>query len=252
MIKRTLGIAFLAACGLGSAAHAADLTVYEEAVVAPAPAPAFNWTGFYAGVHAGYGWAEVDNQYGFGDNFSELVNGGGNKPDGFFGGLQLGYNHQFANNVVLGVEADAAFADLKDSGQGISGDLDGDFYRFNTETKIDALGTVRARLGYAAGRFLPYVTGGFAWAHTDYNFSFDTASPTLNGSFSQSDVFTGWTVGAGLEYAITDKISAKLEYLYADLGSKDYSIDLGTNAPAGQFRGDLTLQTAKIGLNYKF
>jgi len=243
-------LAIVAAFGLGSAAHAADLTTMPEVVAAPAPA--FSWTGVYAGVHAGYGWAEFDNQYGAGENLSELVNGGGNKPDGFFGGLQLGYNHQFSNNVVLGIEADAAFADLKDSGQGIEGDLDDDFYRYNVETKIDALGTVRGRLGYAAGRFLPYLTGGFAWAHADYRFAFDSSSPNLNGSFSQSDVFTGWTLGAGLEYAMTDRISAKLEYLYADLGSKDYSIDLGANAPTGQFRSDLTLQTAKIGLNYRF
>ncbi len=251
MIYRALGTALLVTCGFASTAQAADLTVEEQVVVETA-APVFNWTGFYAGVHAGYGWADFDNQYRSGDNFSDLVNGGGNKPDGFFGGLQLGYNYQFSNQVVLGIEADAAVADLKDSAGGLMGDLDDDYYRYNAETKIDAFGTVRARLGYAADRFLPYVTGGFAWAHTDYSFAFDTSSPNLYGSYSQSDVFTGWTVGAGLEYAITDKISAKLEYLYADLGSKDYSIDLGPNAPAGQFSQDLTLQTAKIGLNYRF
>jgi outer membrane immunogenic protein len=251
MIKQTIGIAFLLASGLASTAQAADLT-FEEQVVVETAAPAFNWTGFYAGVHAGYGWAELDNQLRSGDDFSALVNYGGNKPDGFFGGLQLGYNHQFSNQIVLGVEADAAIADLKDSASGLTGDPEDDYYRYNAETKIDALGTVRARLGYAADRFLPYVTGGFAWAHTEYSFAFDTQSPNLYGSYSQSDVFTGWTVGAGLEYAITDKLSAKLEYLYADLGSKDYSIDFGVNAPAGQFSRDLTLQTAKIGLNYRF
>lgn len=248
MIKRTLGIAFLTTCGLSAAAHAADLTVYEETVVAPAPTPAFNWTGFYTGVHAGYGWADVDNRLlndGIGDG---LFDGNGRKPDGFFGGGQIGYNYQFSNQVVLGVEADAAFASLKDSGTAISGDLDGDFYRYSSETKINALGTVRARAGYAIDRFLPYVTGGLAWANTRYTFNYDTSSSALFGNYSDSQLFTGWTVGAGLEYAVSDKVTAKIEYLYADLGSQDFDIPEQGVVPV-----DLSsLQTIKIGLNYKF
>ena len=129
MVKHALGLAFVAALGLGSTAHAADLTVVTEDVVIAAPA--FSWTGFYAGGHAGYGWADLDN------DLTDAA-GDGNKPDGFFGGGQVGYNYQFSNQIVLGLEADAAFADFKDdiAAAGPDGGM------FTAYTKITALGTV--------------------------------------------------------------------------------------------------------------
>ena len=243
MIKRALGLAFAAACGLGSVAHAADLTVIEETAVA---APTFNWTGFYAGVHGGYGWATLDTP--FADIYFD---GAGRKPDGFFGGAQLGYNYQLTNNVVLGIEADAAFAELKDSGAFRVGD-DDQFFEIGGHSKITALGTVRARAGYAFDRFLPYVTGGFAWANAKSDVYLSSNIPNgPNISSGDSQIFTGWTVGAGLEYAVTSNITAKFEYLYADLGSKDFTID--TFGASGQYKADLSsLQTVKFGLNYKF
>ncbi|WP_018184109.1 outer membrane protein [Kaistia granuli] len=234
MIRQALGIAVATVLGT-TAAHAADLTVVEETVVV---APAFSWTGFYAGVHAGYGWADLDTFY------SENLGVGG-RPDGFFGGGQVGYNYQLSNNVVLGIEADAAFADLKDDGK--QGDSD---FAFGTDAKISALGTVRGRAGYAIDRVLPYVTGGFAWANARTGVTVG-GDAIPNFSFTDSKVFTGWTVGAGLEYAVTSNISAKLEYLYADLGSKDlYPRPFDVNVPVP---ADLSsLQTVKFGLNYKF
>ncbi|WEK52560.1 MAG: porin family protein [Candidatus Kaistia colombiensis] len=239
MIKRALGLAFIAACGFGSAAHAADLTVVEEAVVTATPV--FNWTGFYAGVHGGYGWAKLDS--------ADTGVLGGDKPDGFFGGGQLGYNYQFSTNVVLGVEADASFGNLKDSESWtVLAPID-----LNVWSKLDAFGTVRGRVGYAADRFLPYLTGGLAWARAEQEISAtanvqDTQFTLLSAGGTKT--FTGWTVGAGLEYAITTNITAKVEYLYADLGSKDFS---GLAAEQNiQYKGDLTMQTAKFGLNYKF
>lgn len=242
MIKRALGIALLAACGLGSAAHAADLTVVEDVIVAT---PAFNWTGFYAGVHAGYGWANLDT--------TDTESYGGGKPDGFFGGGQVGYNYQFGNNVVLGIEADAAFADLKDDSSTHLPFSDDTFVDLGVSTKITALGTVRARAGYAVDRFLPYVTGGFAWANAKSSESINGNVDFIpNFNVSDSQFFTGWTVGAGVEYAVTNNITAKVEYLYADLGSKDFSF----NYPGfddSKLKGDLSsLQTVKLGLNYKF
>ena len=242
MFNRALGFAFITACGLGSAAQAADLTVNEQVV--EAAGPVFTWTGFYAGVHAGYGWADLET------DITRSFDGG-DQPDGFFGGGQIGYNYQFANQVVLGIEADASFADLKDDRK--FRDTNGDLYmEFGPETRITALGTVRARAGYAVDRFLPYVTGGFAWANAKSGLGVGTNVPDFPVfGFSDSHVFTGWTVGAGVEYAVTNNITAKVEYLYADLGSKDFSADLGGST--AEYRGDLSsLQTVKFGLNYKF
>jgi outer membrane immunogenic protein len=235
-MKRALVLAIVAAFGLGSTAHAADLTTAPESDAAPASV--FNWTGIYAGVHAGYGWADLDTFY------SESLGVGG-KPDGFFGGAQVGYNYQFSNNVVFGLEADAAFADLKDDGK--QGDSD---FAFGTGAKITALGTVRGRAGYAVDRFLPYVTGGFAWANAKTGVTVG-GDAIPNFDFTDSKVFTGWTVGAGLEYAVTNNITAKVEYLYADLGSKD--LNPHPFGASFQVPADLSsLQTVKFGLNYKF
>jgi len=100
-------------------------------------------------------------------------------------------------------------------------------------SKLDYFGTVRARLGYAFDRVLPYVTGGLAWGNNKI---------TANG-VSQSNTSTGWTAGAGVEYALTNNWTARAEYLYMDLGKSGF-----------QAVGDagLTASTARLGVNYKF
>ncbi|WEK52562.1 MAG: porin family protein [Candidatus Kaistia colombiensis] len=234
-----VAIGIMVAFGLVSAAHAADLTSPLPHEPPAAPAPAFTWTGLYLGAHGGYAGADFKTEPT--DAY------GGQKPDGFFGGGQAGYNYQFSNNIVLGLEADASFGDQKDD---ISVLLASDEVSFGLDyaTRIDAFGTVRTRAGYAVDRFLPYVTGGLAWANAGLDFHrviTADGNVAVDNRASDKQTFTGWTLGAGLEYAVTDHITAKVEYLYADLGSKDF--DLGT-----PIRADITLQTVKFGLNYKF
>lgn len=232
-----------------STALAADLT-YEPAPVA-APIEVFNWTGFYVGVHGGYGWGstqDVSNPNAYGQNM-----------DGWFGGAQAGYNYQFSNNVVLGAEADVSFGDINAKSNGAN-----QFDPYYTEDKINAFGTVRARLGYAVDRFLPYVTGGLAWANVDHSLGCSVASAPggsngcenrLGGqAFDTSDSNTsfGWTVGAGVEYAVTNNWTVKGEYLYTDLGENTVSL-VDPNYPALSERNfDTAFSTVKLGLNYKF
>ncbi|MFI5409836.1 outer membrane protein [Kaistia sp. UC242_56] len=244
MLKKFIGISFLAALGMAQAAQAADLAVVEETVIV---APAFSWTGFYAGVHVGYGWADLTSEFN-----DSLFGGEGSSPDGWLAGGQVGYNYQFSNNIVLGIEADASFSNLKDSASLYTTvNLNDEDYFLDavSQTKISPLGTVRARAGYAVDRFLPYVTGGFAWANAKSTVRVDTDyTPVAGFNTSDSQIFTGWTVGAGLEYAVTNNITAKIEYLYADLGKKDFNY-----GPNFQSEGDLSsLETVKLGLNYKF
>jgi outer membrane immunogenic protein len=228
------------ACLLGTfeASRAADLAVPIEP--APEPAAAFSWTGLYLGGHAGYGWGD------FATVPTDAYDG--QKPDGWVGGGQAGFNYQFDNRLVLGIEADVSFGSLKDDIAVALGDPQEGLFELGYTTRIDALGTVRARAGYAFDRFLPYVTGGLAWARAELDFSNRITVdgvPLIHNTASDKQTFTGWTVGAGLEYALTENITAKAEYLYSDLGSQDF--DLGT-----PIRADLTLQTVKFGLNYKF
>jgi outer membrane immunogenic protein len=201
---------------LGAAAQAADLT-YEPA---PAPvveaAPAFNWTGFYLGVHAGAAIVDGDLNDDFG-SFSDTTTG-------FIGGVQAGYNWQF-DSLVIGAQTDFAYTSAKFSDDS-----------FDAEAKLEWLGTTTARVGYAVDNFLLYGKGGVAYGQSkidDY----------LVGA-NDSKWHVGWTLGAGAEYAFTQNITGLVEYNYVDLGNEDYF--------DGAINADLSTHVIKAGLNYKF
>jgi outer membrane immunogenic protein len=168
---------------LSTAALAADMPA-RTYTKAPMASPMFNWTGFYAGIHGGYGWAD-------------LGGAGPGNMDGFFGGGQLGVNYQGVGSpFVFGVEVDGAFADFDDSTAG-----------FNS--RVRGLASARGRIGYSWDRTMLYATGGFGWADT-----------RLNGV---SNDHTGYTLGGGIEYAFAGPWSAKLEYIHYGLGDETYA-----------------------------
>ena len=210
-------LASVAALGLvaAGAASAADLPSRKGPVVAPVYVPAFTWTGFYVGANAGYGWGNV-NANGFA-NVGDL--------DGFVGGGQVGYNYQMGQFVV-GLEADLQAADLS-SGNNLG----------LVRVKTDYFGTVRARVGVAFDRFMPYITGGWAYGNVK------TSIPAVGFSSDRSHT-GGYAVGAGLEYAVTNNIIAGVEYLYVDLGEKNI---LGAGTKVGT---DFSVVRAR--LSYKF
>ena len=214
-------LASVAALGIlaAGAASAADLPSRKGPVVAPAYVPVFTWTGFYVGANAGYGWGNVN----VGDVFF-----GGNASigdlDGFVGGGQVGYNYQIGQ-FVLGVEADIQGADLN-TGSNAFGD----------RVRTEYFGTVRARAGLAFDRFMPYVTGGWAYGNV---------KTTVGGLGSTDKTHTGgYAIGAGLEYAFTNNLIAGVEYLYVDLGEKNVfnsGIKVGTD-----------FSVVRARLSYKF
>lgn len=259
MYRKLLGGTAIALALAASPAFAADLSYPVKAPPMMAPIPVFTWTGFYIGANVGYGWGDVSGYDPYlPDNYitSGLVTSGSGDPDGWFGGFQAGYNYQFYNNVVLGVEADVEFADMKDTyrfGYTVTDDLnqqgENDFGVFGKyTTKIDAFGTIRARLGYSIDRLLPYVTGGLAWANVKVSgetvIADDTEVAGWSGSFS--DTYWGWAIGGGAEYALTDNWTMKAEYIYSDLGSTNFSGLFNKNDL------DFSMQTLKVGVNYKF
>ncbi|QRG08504.1 porin family protein [Xanthobacter dioxanivorans] len=234
-MKRFL-LATVALAALSAPAAAADLaTKYPVKAV---PVPVFSWTGFYIGANVGYG----------GDSFSYDVNLAGVPfadasitSSGFFVGGQIGYNYQFANNVVLGLETDLQWSD-------ISGTVDASVLGLPVASfgsSVDYFGTIRARLGYAIDRFLPYITGGVAYGKTSTDL-------TVLGVplFSSSSTNWGWTLGAGGEFAVTNNWTFKAEYLYVDLGSNDLSL-AALGIPA-TISNDTKFHTFKAGVNYKF
>jgi outer membrane immunogenic protein len=205
------------ALGIASAS-AADI-VRPRPAPAPAPAyvaPPFTWTGFYVGINGGYGWGN--------SNFSSPFSSGSFDTNGGLVGGTLGYNWQ-AGQVVFGLEGDLDWSGM--SGSGSCGGL-------NCEVNNDWLGTFRGRLGYAMGTFMPYVTGGLAVGNID---------TSIAGVGTGDDTRTGWTLGGGIEANISGPWSAKLEYLYVDLGSG--------GGVAGS-EADFTANIVRAGLNYKF
>jgi outer membrane immunogenic protein len=187
------------------------------------------WQGFYLGVNGGYAWGDTENApFLIGDtNVGSL---GSLSPEGAFGGGQVGYNLVFGR-MLVGVEADVQGADINDGSAGPAG---------VASTDINLFGTVRGRLGLVSDRTLIYATGGYAWADVDTSFS--SGGLTISGS----DTLDGYAVGGGIEYALTDSWSTKLEYQYVDL--EDTRFGLGGVAT----RIDPDFHTVRAGLNYRF
>ena len=196
---------------VAGAACAADL---PRRSMSPAPyfaAKSFSWTGVYAGLNAGYDFGNTSN------SAKGVI---GSVRGGSLGGT-VGYNQQI-QNFVIGAEGDLAAANV----QGSTG---------SNSAKVNSIGTLRARAGFAADRALVYATGGYAGGQTK----------VTNGT-AGSKWLNGYAIGGGLEYAFTDNISAKAEYLYTDLQPKNYGGLTGVNS-AG-----VKVNQVRTGVNYKF
>ena len=229
MKKLLLGLSFSL---LASSAFAADAIVEEVAVEV---APVFSWTGGYIGLQGGYAWGKSQYDILQNDSYSNP------DPDGWFGGAYAGYNYQFSNNVVLGIEGDFAFGDV--SGGDIGRFTDGVDPDMTVDADMNWSGAVRGRFGYAIDRFLPYVSAGIAFA--DYDHSLDHI---LGGRVDFSDTYTGWTVGAGVDYALTDNVLLRAEYRYSDFGSVTYA----ATPTYFEHEVDLSTNDVRFGIAYKF
>jgi outer membrane immunogenic protein len=216
----------------GCSAQAADLPPARmpapTAPIAYAPA-VYNWTGFYIGGNIGGGFAN--------SSWSDPFTGANNtfNKNGFIGGGQIGYNLQY-NWLVFGVEGDFDWTGLSGSSIDSIGDA------INTKTEWTA--TATGRIGAAFDRLLVYGKGGIAFAH-DHS----SVSNIFASSANQSLDRTGWTAGAGLEYALDRNWTAKLEYDYLGFGSEGLSIP---TLPVYASNASLNVQEVKFGINYKF
>jgi outer membrane immunogenic protein len=269
-MKRIL-LATVALIGWSGATFAADMPV--KAPVAPMVCPTCNWSGFYIGVNAG-GSIGVDSNV---DRLSGFPTGGGfpNNPylssddkralPGGLGGAQIGFNWQ-AGNWVFGGEADWQYSNerstLTVTGQDLAATLFTSSY--SDEERIKSLGTARARLGWASDGWLWYVTGGAAWARVESNYVLTSSLPAVTFASPVSVGFAtnkgGWTVGGGVETCLgtfgSSNWSAKLEYLYVDLGSITNAFQTPTTT-AGTFAtfsssNSIRDHIIRVGLNYRF
>ncbi|MEZ2331019.1 outer membrane protein [Mesorhizobium sp. RCC_202] len=207
---------------LSGATRAADL-----GVDLPMTAPGFDWTGFYAGAQAGYGWGRSDITGDDGGPFSF-------RPDldgGFVGGHIAGL-WQF-DQAVLGAEAELNYASINgttDAGPGNS---------FGTDVKW--FGSVNAKAGYAMDRFLIYGIGGVAFAGIE-------TSQAAGAAFAQTHTSTGWTLGAGVDYAFSNNVVVGAQYRYYDFGKEHFD----TPDAFSDRDQDVKLQTLGVNFSYKF
>lgn len=241
----------VAAVTLGGACsvHAADLAARPYMKASPAIASVYDWTGFYIGANAGYGWAR--------DSHSDIVPGGGIwtnaggtqviNPSGAVYGGQLGYNWQSAN-WVLGLEGQFNGSSINRTDISVFFPLTD-----RLSSKVDFYTTVTGRIGYAFDHWLPYIKGGYAGANLKVT-NFDT----LGVSFAHNDWYNGFVVGAGLEYAWAGSWIIGVEYNYMNLGRQTaVGLDSPPQLIAGAvvpeaFSDRLSIQAVTGRLSYRF
>jgi outer membrane immunogenic protein len=261
--------ALSAIAALTAPALAADMAPRYTKAPPPVLAPVYTWTGCYVGVNGGWGWgrnnsflrpsADAASQAFWNPAFTA-----GAAPsffrydtDGGLAGGQVGCNYQ-TGRFVLGLEADIDWTDIKGSQtiatSGVPGFVPG---FFSSGQNLHWLGTVRGRAGFLpSDQLLLYVTGGVAFGEVGYNLNFAFPGSNDFHTISTSNTETGWTVGAGAEWAFANSWSVKAEYLYVDLGNRTL-----TSIPSGRAANLATTLTegfqnryniVRVGLNYKF
>jgi len=272
----------IAAVAMISSASAADLPVRAPAP-APVMAPVWNWNGFYIGINGGYSWGKAGRDITFVNPVTGLAivtaAGTGTTSDsnlngGLFGG-QIGYNWQ-TSNWVFGLETDAQWTGQRGSATALCAATStvapgpclpgltfvpvGAFGTAATlDQKLEWFGTFRGRVGMAVTpSVLLYATGGAAYGtlKTNLGLAGFTANGTpVTATGSSSDSRLGWTVGGGVEAMFAANWSAKLEYLYMDLGSVSSTAVFPTasGVPIGaSLNSRITDNIVRAGINYHF
>lgn len=217
--------------GAAVGAQAADLPVASQSrnSLSAATSP-YDWTGFYVGAQIGYGWGQSSGTQNAGGTFFPVVPYSLD-PAGALAGGHVGFAYQ-TGAIVLGAEADLEAANLNGS---TSFPAFNQAYFFNA--KADTLASVRGRFGWAQDRLMLYGTAGAAWGRV--------TTPPLDGLNGWR---TGWTAGAGVEYAVRRNWSVKAEYRYTDLGRAS-SFDPTLNSTDDN---KLNFHAIRLGASYRF
>lgn len=252
----TAGLALIALAGRG---FAADLPVK-----APPPPAAYDWTGFYVGGHIGYAAGTSDWSATSTAAPAPPVSGAVNLFNGFdafkatgsyFEGVQGGYNYMFPSRWFIGAEADFSFPSSIGGTATVSTATTG---TASYAEQMEFSGTLRGRVGYApelgGSHWLFYATGGLAFSYDQFTRTQIAGAPvggtatagTVENLFMVPRV--GGAVGAGVEYALPQNWTARLEYLFTDYGNRSVTFPAG----AQRFDSNLSLSELRFGLNYRF
>jgi len=223
---KNLILSSIAVLGTAGTAMAGSLA---EPVVAPvpvkaAPIAAPNWTGGYVGVALTFGKAQADAQSSFRDGLASLgYDRTIGKPEETTGSVRVGYDVNLAPELVAGAGVSYDFGDYSDKKSFGGSDL---------HTKVEDLTTLYARLGYNAGKWMPYALVGYSWANGKASYQGASVSKDLHGG----------TLGLGAEYRFTPHLSGIAEWTYTDFDK----------VSDGDSRVAVDMNRANLGLNYRF
>jgi len=249
-------------------AQAADMPVKAPVYKAPVVA-AYNWTGWYAGLNAGYSWGRSNTDVDFTNSVTGALlysTSDSFSMDGWLGGLQGGYNWQ-KQNWVWGIEGDIQITGQKGDtifrcpgGVCTTATFLPAAQLIDSSTlnqKLEWFGTLRLRGGMTVTpTVLAYLTGGLAVGgiKSDGVLSGFSGGAAVSAPFSATNTKVGWTVGAGVEGQISGRWTGKIEYLYIDFGTADFTALLPTNVPplAANFSSHVTDNILRVGLNYHY
>ena len=284
VVKKLFVAGVAGAALLAAPAMAAELPisapVYAPApVYGPPPIIALDWTGCYLGGHIGGSFIDKKfNQFavptpsGFGFPPSFVISDSSTDlgSTGLLGGGQVGCNLQFARNWLIGIEADASGSNPQGGGgtqqiETLSGITTTLSSTGSASARTEFIATATGRIGYTFGRLgqgMVYAKGGAAWAHDTYQFTgqvscspvscvFPNATIVDPFAFSASETRIGWTLGAGVEWAVWENWSVKLEYDYLDFGNRAVAFNdpvLG----AASININQRISEVKLGVNYRF
>lgn len=237
-MKSVLLGALMALCW-AAPVYAADAVVVDQPPEAAAPSP--NWSGAYIQGILGYESLKGDFEHQNVNNFGGPGGTYSNDGNGFIGGVAAGYNYEFSNNLVVGAELGIRSGTKADDG--------GEWAKYNnyTASKLSYLVTAKAVIGYDAGKFMPYVTGGYAGGKVEASQLYTPQNLT----WSDSEFRSGYVVGAGAKVRITDHWFAGVEYNYVDLGKASF----GGNDSSGrltQIDGKFKSNSVFATIGYKF
>ncbi len=209
----------------------------------------YDWSGAYVGVSAGHDWTRTVNDFTFTSpgayqaTHRQLL-------EGFTGGLYAGYNHHFGNGIVAGIDADLNIANVAGGPDTFT------VFRTNSANYLNATlesrqnwtGSLRGRIGYGFGRFMPYVAAGIEATGYDHRVSF-VARPlaTQPAPATGSTTHVGFTLGTGIEHAVTDRAVVRAEYRYSDYGDADFAVSGMTQTVKTESSHGL-----RLGVSYKF
>jgi len=210
---------------------------------APVAAPT-SWSGLYFGAQAGWSWSDVESDFVTAAGVPLGFNDSVHHDAGIVGG-QIGIQHQFGH-IVVGIEASSAFA------------YNDDYANVNCPNELRTCGkrlenvlSVGPRVGWAMGKWMPYLTGGYASAHYGHK-SFDNGFPNVTNVRQFGDRFSGWYVGAGVDMALAQGWTVGLEYRHYDFDSETIETFLPTGIATGEFRNvEPTLDTVAVRVSWK-